>query len=116
QHERALGLAEVRLWVHGKHKLVDLKARVVKRDGSVHELKREQVLSDESSARKDSETTSNGHFFRLPDVQPGDVIEYAYVVEYPYLDIDDEAEVVGEYPLREYRAWIDATKELILEG
>jgi hypothetical protein len=114
QNERAFELAEVRVPLYGKNKLIALKARHLKPDGTVREIQPSEVIVDESES-SDGKAT-NGRVFRFPNVEIGSVLEWVYVIEMPFIDTDDESPSLGEYPMRRYEAWIEASKEIILEG
>ncbi|MDP1827120.1 MAG: hypothetical protein Q8L48_27850 [Archangium sp.] len=114
QAESAYDLAEHRIPLFGKNKLTALKARHKKPDGTIVELRPQEVIADDGLPGEENAT--HARLFRLPNVEKGSVIEWVYVIEYPYIDTDSESEALGEYPLKSYDVWIEASKEIILEG
>jgi hypothetical protein len=114
QSEKAFDLAEVRIALHGNSQLVALRARHLKPDGTIVEIQPNEVIADEFSG--DPAKGIAGRVFRFGDVQRGSVLEYVYVVEYPFLEVDDESGPIGEYPVRQYEAWIEASRPMIVEG
>ena len=114
QAESAYDLAEHRIPLYGKNKLTALKARHKKPDGTIVELRPQEVIADDGLPGEENAT--HARLFRLPNVEKGSVIEWVYVIEYPYIDTDSESEALGEYPLKTYDVWIEASKEIILEA
>jgi hypothetical protein len=114
QSEKAFDLAEVRIPMRADATLVALRARNKKPDGTVVELLPQQIISDETSGNPEKGVA--GRLFRFADVQRGSVLEYSYVIEMPFLDTDEESNSFGEYAVRHYEAWIESSKEIILEG
>ncbi|HKG14692.1 MAG TPA: DUF3857 domain-containing protein [Pyrinomonadaceae bacterium] len=65
----------------GGHQVSDIAARVVKPDGSVAELKKEDIF--ERTVVKASGLKFKAKTFSLPGVEPGSIIEYRWRVTYP---------------------------------
>jgi hypothetical protein len=112
QGEGGLDLAEVRVPFGSTEKLVDFIARVIQPDGSTVELDAKSLLSDTNG---EGERDSNAHFFRFPDVRVGSVLEYAYVIESPYIWNQDNQDTLGSFPVRQYEFELTASKPLVLE-
>src|SRR5581483_6030618 len=74
QSEKAFELADVRIALHGNWKLVALKARHLKPDGTVVELQPHEIIADEISG--DPEKGIAARVFRFGDVQRGSILEY----------------------------------------
>jgi hypothetical protein len=114
QAESAYDLAEHRIPLQGTNKLTALKARHKKPDGTIVELRPQEVIADDGLPGEENAT--HARLFRLPNVEKGSVLEWVYVIEYPYLGTSEESDSLGEYPLKSYDVWIEASKEVILEG
>lgn len=112
QSEGGFDLAEIRVPFQKNWKLVDFKARVVQPDGTRREFDDRELLTDRGGK---GDTDVNAKFFRFPDVRLGSVLEYAWVIETPYLWNADEQETLGHHPVREYHFELTALKELVFE-
>lgn len=112
QGEGGFDLAEVRVPFRSNYSLVEFVARVVQPDGSEQRFDAKHLLSDVNGK---GERDVNAHFFRFPDVRVGSVLEYAYVVEAPFLWSADEQDTLGAFPVRHYEFELSASKPLVLE-
>ncbi len=110
--EGGFDLAEVKLPLWQRAKLVHFHARVVQPDGTEQRFDGEQMLSDSGGK---GEFDSNAKFFRFPDVRVGSVLEYEWRIESPGLWNSDDQDTLGVYPVRHYEFELTASKPLVLE-
>ena len=110
--EGGFDLAEVKVPLWAKSKLLRFNARVVQPDGTEQRFDGAQLLSDASGK---GELDSNAKFFRFADVRVGSVLEYAWTVESPGLWSADDQDTLGSFPVRRYEFELTATKALVLE-
>ncbi len=78
--------SKVDLTYLGSSKIKDVAARVIKVDGSVVELKREDIF--DRTIVKASGVKYKAKSFALPSVEPGVIIEYRWQEVYPYGSAD----------------------------
>lgn len=76
--------SKVELPYYGNHQLKDIAARVIKPDGTVVELKKDDVF--DRTVVKLSGVKVKVKSFALPGVEPGSVIEYRWREVHPYAD------------------------------
>ena len=110
--EGGFDLAEVRVALWQKSKLVQFKARVIQPDGTQQTFDGTQLLADSGGK---GEFDSNAKFFRFPDVRVGSVLEYAWLIESPGLWNADDQDTLGTFPVRHYEFELTAFKSLVLE-
>jgi hypothetical protein len=109
--EGGFELAEVRIPLRGSSTLASFSARVVQPDGTQQTFDGAQLLSDSSGQ---GERDLNAKFFRFPEVKVGSVLEYEWVVDWPYLSSSAEQETLGAFPVRHYEFELIAPKELVI--
>jgi hypothetical protein len=78
--------SKVELPYYGRHQIKDIAARVVKPDGTIVELKKEDVF--DRTVVKVSGLKVKVKSFALPGVEPGSVVEYRWREVYPYGSAD----------------------------
>lgn len=76
--------SKVELPYYGNHQLKDIAARVIKPDGTIVELKKDDVF-DRTAVRL-SGVKVKVKSFALPGVEPGSIIEYRWREVHPYAD------------------------------
>jgi hypothetical protein len=112
QGEGGFWLAEVKVPVWSKSKLLHFIARVVQPDGTEQTFDGSSMLSD---ANGKGESDLNAKFFRFPDVRVGSLLEYAWEVEYENYWTADDQDTLGRWPVRHYEFELTAPKPLVLE-
>lgn len=110
--EGGFDLAEVRVPLWQKSKLLRFNARVVQPDGTEQTFDGAQMLTDSGGK---GERDLNAKFFRFPDVRVGSVLEYGWTVESPGLWSADDQDTLGPFPVRHYEFELTALKQLVLE-
>lgn len=76
--------SKIELPYYGNHQIKDIAARVIKPDGTIVELKKDDVF--DRTVVKLSGVKVKAKSFALPGVEPGSVIEYRWREVHPYAD------------------------------
>lgn len=110
--EGGFDLAEVRVPLWQKWKLLHFSARVVQPDGTQQTFDGSQMLTDSGGK---GELDGNAKFFRFPEVRVGSVLEYEWMIEAPGLWSSDDQDTLGSFPVRRYEFELTAAKPVVLE-
>lgn len=110
--EGGFDLAEVRVPLWAKAKLLHFTARVVQPDGTEQAFDGDAMFSDASGK---GERDLNAKYFRFPRVQVGSVLEYVWQLEAPGYWNADEQDTLGVFPVQHYEFELTAPKPLVLE-
>lgn len=110
--EGGFDLAEVRIPLWSKSKLLHFNARVVQPDGTQQTFDGAQMLTD-TGGKGDHD--AGAKFFRFPDVRVGSVLEYSWRVESPGLWSADDQDTLGVFPVKKYEFELTAPRTLVLE-
>lgn len=111
--EGGFSLAEVKIPFRANQELLELKARVIKPDGTVRELDARDMLSDTNGK---GEQDLQAKFFRFPDVTIGSILEYVSVVRMPWVMSADDQDTLGTFPVKRYDFELTGARVLVLEA
>ena len=108
QHRRAVLVLTEKGFEHatvkiptGKRKhLVDLRARTIAPDGTVHTVSRADLIAVDAEWEESESSTRSFHF---PKVEVGSILEYAVLMEHERLSTLHSAVLASKIPVRRYR-------------
>lgn len=105
-------LGQVKIPFNSKWTFADFSARIIRPDGTKEVFTDTALLSDTSGK---GEHDSNARFFKFPNVSVGCILEYDWSIDAPGTWNGDEQDTLGNYPVKQYRFELTASKPLQLD-
>jgi hypothetical protein len=105
-------LGQVKIPFNSKATFADFSARIIRPDGTKEVFTDTALLSDTSGK---GERDSNARFFTFPNVSVGCILEYDWSVDSQGTWQADEQDTLGNYPVKQYRFELTASKPLQLD-
>ena len=105
------GHANVSVHYRSDWKIKGFRARTIAPDHSVHEVEPESIFEDTSREKAGDDEGWKVRVYAFPQVEAGAILEYQYVIEYPYVTTWYWEYCVDDVPVKQYDLTLMVSKD-----